>query len=231
MVPDLAQNGMALPRFGTLARWVGDATTECNKAYGVTTAAFIKAGGTYPYNEPGFEGDIIAQDRFVKIAHRKLKQYQWMFREGHFLEETPKDPHTRSLSNKPKASGQKKRKAPALQCSAIPPWPRPMDAPPRAVLLDRPAPNRNNNDNAIGSPAAIFNAAPHGTFPAPAGLERPIKSFKAGAPAYQFLVLNTSKARMNNNQRNKRNSNSAPACGSSGTRAQQQQHLRDRRHV
>jgi hypothetical protein len=33
--------------------------------------------------------------------------------------------------------------------------------------------------------------------------KRPIKSFTAAAPAYHFLVLNISKARMNNNQRNK----------------------------
>jgi hypothetical protein len=45
---------------------------------------------------------------------------------------------------------------------------------------------------------------------ATAGIERAIKTFKAAAPAYHFLVLNISKARMNNNhQRNKRNSASA----------------------
>jgi hypothetical protein len=32
----------------------------------------------------------MAEDPFVKIAYRKLKQYQWMLREGHFLDETPK---------------------------------------------------------------------------------------------------------------------------------------------
>ena len=36
----------------------------------------------------------MAEDPFVKIAYRKLKQYQWMLREGHFLDETPKGAYT-----------------------------------------------------------------------------------------------------------------------------------------
>jgi hypothetical protein len=64
--------------------------------------------------------------------------------------------------------------------------------------------------------------------------KRPIKSFTAAAPAYHFLVLNISKARMNNNQRNKLQQatnataqprNRAPACGSSSGARAQQQHL------
>jgi hypothetical protein len=148
-----------------------------NKAYGAAIAAFIGAGGTYPYNEPGCDGDIIAQHTLVKNAYRKAKQYQWVLREGHFLDETPKGAHTRSPSNKPRASGQKKRKAPALQCSAIPPWPGPTDAPPRAVLH-----RRNNNDNAIGPPAAVLSEAPHGTSPAPEAQPNPFSSPPASNP-------------------------------------------------
>jgi hypothetical protein len=68
--------------------------TEMNKAYGLAIAAFIEAGGTYPCNEPGCDGDIVTEDPFVKIAYRKLKQY--------FLDETPTGAYTRSLINKQK---------------------------------------------------------------------------------------------------------------------------------
>ena len=54
-----------------------------------------------------------------------------------------------------------------------------------------------------------------------AGIERPIKIFLSSSTcAYHFLVPNISKARMNNNQRNKSATAPAPACGSSGARGQ-----------
>jgi hypothetical protein len=64
----------------------------------------------------------MAEDPFVKIAYRKLKQYQWMLREGHFLDETPNGAYTRSLINKqkgPLSRRQQKRKASEMG-SAIP---------------------------------------------------------------------------------------------------------------
>jgi imidazolonepropionase-like amidohydrolase len=76
-VPNKAQDDMVLPRAGTLASWIRNTITEMNKAHGAAIAAFIEAGGTYPCNEPGCDGDIVvvAQDPFVKIAYRKLKQW------------------------------------------------------------------------------------------------------------------------------------------------------------
>jgi hypothetical protein len=130
-------NDKVLPRAGALASWIRNTMTEMNKAYGLAIAAFIEAGGTYPCNEPGCDGDIMAEDPFVKTACRKLKQYQWMLREGHFLDETPKGAYTRSLINKqkgPLSRRQQKRKASEMG-SVIPQWPGPIDAPPRAVLL------------------------------------------------------------------------------------------------
>jgi hypothetical protein len=181
-VPNIAQDDMVLPRAGTLVSWIRNTMTEMNKAYGAAIAAFIEAGGTYPYNEPGCDGDIIAQDPFVKIAYRKLKQYQWMLREGHFLDETPKGTYTRSLINKqkgPLSRRQQKRKASIMGGSEPPPWRRAVGpivhAQPRAVLQPQ-APNRTNNGDVIPPPAAIFNAAPNGTFPATNGtFPNPIK--------------------------------------------------------
>jgi hypothetical protein len=112
-------NAMVLPRAGRIASWIRNTMTEMNKAYGLAIGAFIEAGGTYPCNGPG---DIMAEDPFVKIAYRKLKQYQWMLREGHFLDETPKGAYTRSLINKqkgPLSRRQQKRKASEMG-SAIP---------------------------------------------------------------------------------------------------------------
>ena len=102
-----------------------------------------------------------------------------MLREGHFLDETPKGAYTRSLINKqkgPLSRRQQKRKASEMG-SAIPQWPGPIAAAPRAVFnRNSVALNRNNNGDVIESPAAIFNAAPHGTFPAPNGtFPNPIK--------------------------------------------------------
>ena len=94
-VPDIAQDDMVLPRIGTLASWIRNTMTEMNKAYGAAIAAFIEAGGTCPYSGPGCNGDIVvAQNPFVEIACRKWKQCQWMPREGHFLDETPKGAYT-----------------------------------------------------------------------------------------------------------------------------------------
>jgi hypothetical protein len=173
-VPNTAQDDMVLPRAGTIASWIRNTMTEMNKAYGAAIAAFIEAGGTYPRNEPGCDGDIMAaQDPFVKIAYRKLKkQYQWMLREGNFLDETPKGAYTRSLNNKqkgPLSRRQQKRKASTIGCSGPPPWRRQVGpivpAQPHTVLQQQ-APNRTNNGDVIPPPAAIFNAAPNGTFPA-----------------------------------------------------------------
>ena len=184
-VPNKGQDGMVnemvLPRAGTIASWIRNTMTEMNKAYGLAIAAFIEAGGmhTYPCNGPGCDGDIMAEDPLVKIAYRKLNQYQWMLREGHFLDETPKGAYTRSLINKqkgPLSRRRQKRKASEMG-SAILQWPGPIAAAPRAVFnRNSVALNRNNNDDVIDSPAAIFNAAPHGTFPAPNGTSpNPIK--------------------------------------------------------
>jgi hypothetical protein len=126
-VPNIAQDDMVLPRIGTLASWIRNTMTEMNKAYGATIAAFVEAGGTYPYNEPGCDGDIIVQDPFAKIAYRELKQYQWMLREGHFLNETPKCAYTRSLINKqkgPLSRRQQKRKVSIMGGSEPHPWRR-----------------------------------------------------------------------------------------------------------
>jgi hypothetical protein len=87
-------NEVVLPRAGTIASWIRNTMTEMNKAYGLAIAAFIEAGGTYPCHEPGCDGDIMAEDPFLKTAYRKLKQYQWVLREGHFLDETPKGAYT-----------------------------------------------------------------------------------------------------------------------------------------
>jgi hypothetical protein len=133
-----ASNGLqrsveGLSRAGALASWIRNTMTEMNKAYSLAIAAFIEAGGTYPCNEPGGGGDIMAEGPFVKIACRKLKQYQWMPREGHFLDGTPKGAYTRSLTNKqnkgPLSRRQQKRKASEMG-SALPQWPGPIDAPP-----------------------------------------------------------------------------------------------------
>ena len=58
----------------------------------------------------------------MKIAYRKLKQYQWVLREGHFFDETPKGAYTRSLINMqkgPLSRRQQKRRASEIG-SAIP---------------------------------------------------------------------------------------------------------------
>jgi hypothetical protein len=87
-VPNKGQDEMGLlPRAGALASWIRNTMTEMNKAYGMglAIAAVIEAGGTCPCNEPGCGGrDIMAEaeDPFVKTAYRKLKQYQWVLREG-----------------------------------------------------------------------------------------------------------------------------------------------------
>jgi hypothetical protein len=125
-------NAMVLPRAGTLASWIRNTMTEMNKPYGLAIAAFIEAGGRYlPVQRtwlPGCEGDIMAEDPFVKIAYRKLKQY--------FLDETPTGAYTRSLINKqkgPLSRRQQKRRASEMG-SAIPQWSGPIAAAPRAVF-------------------------------------------------------------------------------------------------
>jgi hypothetical protein len=62
-------NAMVLPRADTTASWIRNTMTEVNKAYALAIAAFIEAGGTYPCNEPGCDGDIMAEDPFVKIVY------------------------------------------------------------------------------------------------------------------------------------------------------------------
>jgi hypothetical protein len=108
----------------------------------------------------------MAEDPFVKIAYRKLKQYQWMLRDGHFLGETPKGAYTRSPINKQKGTlrrRQQKRKASVMGCSEPPPWRRQVGpiVPAQPCLIQQQAPNRTNNGDVIPPPA------PNGTFPNP----------------------------------------------------------------